>query len=220
MNAQTKNRSLTAPQSGLVDEAQFEADLIEAAPFLKSFARSLSRNTDTAEDLVQDTLLNAWRARASYKPGTNLRGWLCIILRNKFYSEGRRAWRRMPWDDEAAERTFERDPEQPGVVDLSDTVHALGYIPAYQREALTLIGAGGFSYREAAEICKVDPGTLKGRVRRARKTLTALLEGSKAIPRAKRLPGKRAAEELMNELASLAFGAGSVGLRAAQNIAA
>jgi RNA polymerase sigma-70 factor (ECF subfamily) len=203
-----------------MDDVQFEADLIEAAPFLKSFARSLSRNTDTAEDLVQDTLLNAWRARASYKPGTNLKGWLCIILRNKFYSEGRRAWRRMPWDDEAAERMFEHHAEQPGAVDLSDTVRALGYIPAQQREALTLIGAGGFSYREAAEICKVDPGTLKGRVRRARKALSSLLEGGKSLPKSQRLPGREAAEAVMSDLARLAFGAGSVGLRSAQRAAA
>jgi RNA polymerase sigma-70 factor (ECF subfamily) len=201
-------------------ENQFAADLVELAPFLKSFARSLSRNTDTAEDLVQETLLSAWKARASYKPGTNLKAWLCIILRNKFYSDGRRAWRRMPWDDEAAERLSGREPEQVGAVDLSDAVHAMEFMPAHQREALTLIGAGGFSYREAAEIVHCDPGTLKSRVTRARKALSSLLEGRKELPRGPHLPGREAAEEMMAELARLALGAGKVGLETAQRAAA
>src|SRR5215467_13622601 len=123
----TKNRSkhheLSTPRAS--EDAQFEADLIEAIAFLKSFARTLARNAETADDLVQDTLLNAWRARASYKPDTNLKAWLCTILRNKFYSDGRRAWRQMPWDQEAAERIVGQDAGQASAVELSDTVHAM-----------------------------------------------------------------------------------------------
>ncbi|HYM19046.1 MAG TPA: sigma-70 family RNA polymerase sigma factor [Micropepsaceae bacterium] len=215
----TRNRSSKHNAHATIEDAQFEADLIEAVPFLKSFARTLSRNAEVADDLVQDTLLNAWRARASYKPDTNLKAWLCTILRNKFYSDGRRAWRQMPWDQEAAERIIGHDAAQAGAVELSNTVHAMEFMPAHQREALTLIGAGGFSYREAAAICNVDPGTLKSRVMRARRALTSLLEGRKALPKTSRLSGREAAEALMTELARLALGQGKVGLHSAQGAA-
>jgi RNA polymerase sigma-70 factor (ECF subfamily) len=212
-------RSLPNSQIGRIEEAQFEADLLELAPFLRSFARSLSRNTDAAEDLVQDTMLRAWRARDSYKPGTNLKAWLCMILRSKFYTDRRRAWRQVSWDQEAAERISAGNPQQVSVVDLSDTVDALESIPAHQREALTLIGAGGFSYREAAVICDCDPGTLKSRVTRARKALTSLLEGRKALPKTGHSTRREATELIMAELARLALGAGKVGLHAAQSAA-
>jgi len=204
---------------GASEEAQFEAELIEAAPFLRSFARALSHNADTAEDLVQDAMLRAWRARDSYKPGTNLKAWLCIILRNKFYSDGRRAWRQMAWDQGAAERVSAGDPQQASVIDLSDTIDALEFIPALQREALTLIGAGGFSYREAAVICNCEPAALKTRVSRARKALASVLEGKKPLPKIRHSSGREAIEHLMTELARLALGAGKVGLQAAQSAA-
>ena len=211
--------SLPSSEIGQIEDAQFEADLLELAPFLRSFARSLTRNTDAAEDLVQDAMLRAWRARRSYKPGTNLKAWLCIILRNKFYSDGRRTWRQVSWDQGAAERISAGDPEQVSLVDLSDTVDALELMPAHQREALTLIGAGGFSYREAAVICNCEPSALKTRVSRARKALTSLLEGRKAFPKMRHSRSREATEQLMAELARLALGAGKVGLHAAQSAA-
>jgi RNA polymerase sigma-70 factor (ECF subfamily) len=195
-----------------IEDAQFEAELLELEPYLFSFARSLSRDRELAEDLTQDTLLSAWRARRSFKPGTNLKAWLCIILRNRFYSHARRAWRQMPWDQDAAELLSNEGPEQTSMVELADTVRALECIPAAQREALTLIGAGGFSYGEAAKICSCNPGTLKSRVMRARRALTSLLEGEKAIPGSRRA-GEDASDEIVAELARLAFGVGKVGLR-------
>jgi len=201
-------------QIGSAEEAQFEADLLELAPFLRSFARSLSRDKEAAQDLAQETLLRAWRARGDYKPGTNLKAWLCIIMRNKFYSDGRRSWRQMPWDQEKAERISLYNPEQTGAADLSDTVRALGFISADQREALTLVGAGGFSYKDAAVICNCAVGTLKSRVARARNTLASLLEGKRTLPRAAHDAGRQGIDEIMTELARLALGTGRVGVLA------
>src|SRR5262249_46986863 len=145
------------------EDAQFEADLLELKPFLVSFARNLTHDSELAEDLTQDTLLSAWRARRNFKLGTNLKAWLCIILRNHFYSHARRAWRQMAWDQESAELMSNERPDQTSAVELADTARALECIPTLQREALTLIGAGGFSYEEAAKICNCNQGTLKTR---------------------------------------------------------
>ena len=78
--------------------------MLALIPFLRAFARSLTGNQESADDLAQETLVKAWQSRATFIPGTNLKAWLFTILRNQFYSDRRRAWRQAPWDQDAAER--------------------------------------------------------------------------------------------------------------------
>ena len=120
--------------------------------------------------------MKAWDARASYQMGTNMKAWTFMILRNQFYSEKRRSWRQSQLDQEAAERTLVAvdDPEAP--VALDELRQALKTLPEEQREALILVGAGGFAYEEAAEICGCAVGTVKSRVSRARRALQVALE--------------------------------------------
>jgi len=75
----------------------FRGDLVAAIPMLRGFARSLSGNRDRADDLVQETLAKAIANRDKYRPGTNLHAWLVTILRNQYYSEGRRRWREVSY---------------------------------------------------------------------------------------------------------------------------
>jgi RNA polymerase sigma-70 factor (ECF subfamily) len=200
------------PRLGLGEEAQFEENLLELAPFLRSFARALSGNKEAAEELTQETLFRAWLARATFKPGTALKAWLCVILRNKFYSDARRAWREVAWDQESVNHVSVSRPEQVGAIDLSDTVRALRRLPDEQREALILVGAGGFSSKDAAEICNCAVSTMRSRVSRARQSLSAILESESPLPWGSRSPALRAADEIMAELAHLAVGSGRVGL--------
>ena len=73
---------------------RFEEELLAAVPFLRAFGRTLTGDTEQAEDLSQETVLQAWRCRDQFHPGTNLRAWLSTILRNRFYStQRRRKWR-------------------------------------------------------------------------------------------------------------------------------
>jgi RNA polymerase sigma-70 factor (ECF subfamily) len=157
------------------DEA-FKRELINLIPHLRAFARTLAGDPAAADDLAQDAMLKAWDARASFQMGTNMKAWTFMILRNQFYSEKRRAWRQTQLDQEAAERTLIAvdDPEAP--VALDELRLGLAQLPHEQREALILVGAGGFAYEEAAEICGCAVGTVKSRVSRARRALQAILE--------------------------------------------
>jgi RNA polymerase sigma-70 factor (ECF subfamily) len=186
------------------DDARFKTDLLELIPFLRAFARSLCGNQEAADDLAQETLVKAWQARDMFAPGTNLKAWLFTILRNQFYSDRRRAWRQAPWDQDAAERIPGSAGEQSWAAELSDTARALTCLSDEQREALILVGAGGFSYEDAARICNCAVGTVKSRVARARKSLIAILEGDETLPPAVQPSEGDAANEIMAQLDRLA----------------
>ena len=158
------------------DDGAFKAELVTLIPHLRAFARTLTGDPTSADDLAQEAMMKAWDARASYQMGTNMKAWTFMILRNQFYSEKRRSWRQSQLDQEAAERTLVAvdDPEAP--VALDELRQALKTLPEEQREALILVGAGGFAYEEAAEICGCAVGTVKSRVSRARRALQATLE--------------------------------------------
>jgi len=164
-----------SPRSGADDDA-FKRELVQLIPHLRAFARTLCGDPAAADDLAQDAMMKAWDARASFQMGTNMKAWTFMILRNQFYSEKRRSWRQSQLDQEAAERTLVAvdDPEAP--VALDELRQGLAMLPPEQREALILVGAGGFAYEEAAEICNCAVGTVKSRVSRARRALHAILD--------------------------------------------
>jgi len=165
-----------SPPGAAQNDLAFQRELITLIPHLRAFARTLAGEPAAADDLAQDAMMKAWDARASFQMGTNMKAWTFMILRNQFYSEKRRAWRQTQLDQEAAERTLVAvdDPEAP--VALDELRLGLERLPAEQREALILVGAGGFAYEEAAEICGCAVGTVKSRVSRARRALQVILE--------------------------------------------
>ena len=192
-------------------DTQFKNGLLELIPFLRAFARSLCGNPDAADDLAQEALVKAWQSRNMFTPGTNLKAWLFTILRNQFYSDRRRAWRQAAWDQDAAERIPGSNGEQTAAAELSDTARALRTLSDEQREALILVGAGGFSYEDAAAICGCAVGTVKSRVARARKSLLSVLDGDTSLPASERSAHGDAAHEIMAELDRLApSGAGTL----------
>lgn len=153
-------------------------ELLAAIPPLRAFAVSLTADGDRADDLVQETLVKAWSNLDSFTPGTNMRAWLFTILRNTFYSNHRKQRREVQDVEGEHAARLATHPSQNGHMDLADFREALGRLPDDQREALILIGASGFSYEEAAEICNCAVGTVKSRVNRARNKLAEML----AIP--------------------------------------
>jgi RNA polymerase sigma-70 factor (ECF subfamily) len=194
-------QSATTGRSEAPDD--FRTELLALIPFLRAFARSLCGNPETADDLAQETLVKAWQSRDTFIPGTNLKAWLFTILRNQFYSDRRRAWRQAPWDQESAERIPGSREDQNWAAELSDTARALRCLSDEQREALILVGAGGFSYEDAAAICHCAVGTVKSRVARARRALINILDGNESLQGTERPTGGDAAKEIMSQLDSL-----------------
>lgn len=150
-------------------------EMLACIPSLRAFATSLVGTRDRADDLVQETLMKAWANIGSFRTGTNMRAWLFVILRNAFYSSCRKTKREVPDPDGRHSDSLVQHPGQTGHLDFEDFRQALAQLPEDQREALVLIGASGFSYEEAAEICGCAIGTVKSRVNRARNRLAEIL---------------------------------------------
>jgi RNA polymerase sigma-70 factor, ECF subfamily len=160
-----------------VQGREFTRALLESAPSLRAFAISLTGQVEKADDLVQDTLMRAWANAASFQEGTNIKAWLFTILRNSFASQYRKKRREVEDVDGEIAGRVPSPAEQEGHVALDDLKLALGKLADEQREAVLLVGASGFSYEEAAEICGCAVGTVKSRVNRARVRLAQLMYG-------------------------------------------
>jgi RNA polymerase sigma-70 factor (ECF subfamily) len=179
----------------------FQTDLIALVPQLRAFGKTLAGDPAAGDDLAQEAMLKAWQARDSFTPGTNLKAWVFMILRNLFYSDMRRAWRRQPLDPEVAERTLVAADDAHATLELSDLRRAMMMLSDDQREALILVGAAGLSYEEAAEVTGSAVGTVKSRVSRARAHLIILLaEGD--LPDSDVLPSQAFAA-IMRDVAGL-----------------
>ncbi|CAN5442634.1 sigma-70 family RNA polymerase sigma factor [soil metagenome] len=188
-----------------LSDPEFKAQLAQVIPHLRAFGRSLSGSRDLADDLVQETLLKAWAARLRFQAGTNMRAWTFIILRNLYLSQMRRSRFRGEWDDLVADRILAAPASQDKHVELGDMQRALLHLPQPQREALILVGAGGFAYEEAAEICGVAVGTIKSRVARGRVALETILTNGSLPSRREHetVDGKTALDTIMGEVEEL-----------------
>lgn len=171
-SANTKNSKIESGEN----EANFKALLVETIPHLRAFAYSLCGRMDLADDLVQEAMLKAWSARARFRAGTSMRAWTFVILRNTYISMMRRNKFSAPYDAFVAEKTLAAPAAQQEPIHLGDVNRALQALNDDQREAIILVGAGGFSYEEAAEICDCAVGTMKSRVSRARTALEQMLD--------------------------------------------
>ncbi|WP_240759333.1 sigma-70 family RNA polymerase sigma factor [Lichenicoccus roseus] len=155
----------------MAPDRALQRDMSALLPDLRAFARFLTRDATTADDLVQDTLVRALAAQAQFQPDTNLKAWLFTIQRNAFYEQARRRQRetrvlsrRMPEADTVAPAASHR-------AEVADLQRMLFTLPPLLREALVLVGAQELSHEQAAAICGVPVGTMKARVSRARSQL-------------------------------------------------
>ncbi len=144
-------------------------------PALRRFARALARDAETADDLVQDTLVRALRGEHLFHGG-DLRTWTFTILLNLDRNR-RRGLARRP----ILAVIEDVDPAGPPGTDGtgSDIERGLVLLPQEQREVLLLVALEGLSYREAAEVQGVPIGTVMSRLSRARTALRTHLEGER-----------------------------------------
>ena len=157
-----------------IDRA-FVDGLVTNLPSLRSFAMSLTRSVDQADDLMQETVLRAISKQELFEPGTNLQAWLFAILRNLFCSACRRTKREVEdvYGSYAAPSIGIPDHEDRAM--LRDLAAALDKLPEGQRKAIMLVGAEGMSYEAAAQALGCAIGTIQSRVNRARNRLAELM---------------------------------------------
>ena len=153
----------------------FHRDVETAIPALRRYARALTRDAETADDLVQDTLVRALRSEHLFHGG-DIRSWLYTILtnlnRNRLRSLARRPLLTPIEDSDAPDSS---GPELGG----RDIERALASLVEDQRVALLLVVLEGLSYREVAEVQGVPIGTVMSRLARARAQIKAYLEGER-----------------------------------------
>ena len=162
-----------------------DQDLEHCLPSLRRFAVSLTRCPTEAEDLVQDTVERALARADGFAPGTNLRAWLFTICRNHFLSGRRKrsATRdAVPLDEAGLEVPV--PARQDDRLVMRDLVRGFDQLSAVDRHVLTAVALGGMRYDEAARRMRVEVGTVKSRVSRARARLHAALQGETGVPRA------------------------------------
>lgn len=151
-------------------------EIVEYLSALRAFAMSLCRDSATADDLVQETIIKAWSNIDKFDVGTNMRAWLFTILRNTYYSLYRKRSREVADVDGEFTSQLSEKPAHDGRLALLDFSAAFKLLPDEQREALLLVGASGFSYEEAAEMCGCAIGTVKSRANRGRQKLAELMQ--------------------------------------------
>ena len=157
----------------------FREELTRTIPSLRAFARSLAMGDDAlADDLVQDTCVNALRAQDQFTPGTNLKAWLFTILRNRFRSLAKHRKVRAEDPDDDLDRMVTGPAPQQGRLEMIAFRRAFADLRPEYREALVLAVGHGMNYEDIARVCGCQVGTVKSRVSRARDRLReALYDG-------------------------------------------
>jgi len=163
---------------------QFLDEIETHVPALRRYARALTRDTDRADDLVQDCLERAIRKQALWQPTGSLKSWLFRILLNLYRNElrtNRRRGEHVAVDTLLVEPSIA--PAQPGRIALAEMSRAIDLLNVEQKEALLLVVLDGMSYAEAAEALSIPIGTLMSRLGRARAALRTAVGGGTEEPR-------------------------------------
>lgn len=168
-------------------QEDFEEEIIPHLDAMYNFALRLTSDPSDAEDLVQDTIVKAFRFFSSYEKGTNAKAWLFRILKNSYINNYRRKSKQpnqVDYDEVStfyetirAERTDTSDLEDKMFRDLidDDISNALDELPEDFRTVVLLCDVEGFTYEEIANMLDVPIGTIRSRLHRGRNLLKAQL---------------------------------------------
>ena len=157
--------------------ADFESAAMPHLNDLRRTARRVIGNQADAEEVVQETYLQAWKSFHRFTPRTNCRAWLYKILFHVI-NHHRRKWLngRFVYDEaEALLETLSYEPPTPQHLSDEDVIAALDEVPAHYREVILLADVQDFSYQEIARTLQIPMGTVMSRLSRGRKMLSGKL---------------------------------------------
>ena len=152
----------------------FESEAMQHIDDLYRTATRLTRDATDADDLVQETYMQAWKSFDNYEPGTNCRAWLYKILFNKFDHFRRKKYTQAKYFQEADELVIANSVQKEAVPEhLTDreVIAALDNLPDHYRSVVLLADVHEFDYKEVAEILGIPIGTVMSRLNRARTQL-------------------------------------------------
>lgn len=172
----------------LKKQRDFDEEIIPHMDALHNFALRLTTDVNDAEDLVQDTIVKAYRFFNSYERGTNAKAWMFRILKNSFINNYRKSSKKpseVDYDEIAsyyesvrAERTETSDLESLMFREMmdDDLSNALMRLPEDFRTVVLLCDVEGYTYEEIANMLDVPIGTIRSRLHRGRNLLKSELQ--------------------------------------------
>lgn len=158
----------------------FELEAMRHIDDIYRTAKRLTKNATEADDLVQETFMQAWRSFEQYEPGTNCRAWLYKILFNKYDHHRRKQYTQSKYFQEADELVFELSAAKTPIPEhLTDreVISALDKLPEHYRSVVLLADVHEFDYKEVSRILDIPMGTVMSRLNRARTQLKKSLAG-------------------------------------------
>ena len=156
----------------------FEAEAMQHINDIYRTALRLTRDAAEADDLVQETFMQAWKSFENYELGTNCRAWLYKILFNKFDHLRRKKYTQAKYIQEADELVFANSafaPPVPETLTDDEVINALNRLPDHYRSVVLLADVHEFDYKEVAQILEIPIGTVMSRLSRARTQLKKTL---------------------------------------------
>ena len=155
----------------------FNRLLEEQIPRLRRYARALTRNTERADDLVQDTLVRAVAKQHLWQAGTNLRAWLFTLMHNQNVNDVRRGvYQGQNIDVEDMSNVLAATTDPTASRQLYELNRSLSQLAQEQRQVILLVGLEEFSYEETSAILNVPVGTVRSRLSRGRDQLRRLMD--------------------------------------------
>jgi len=170
-------------------QQEFQTEAVPHKDALYNYALKIARNSDDAQDLVQDTYYKAYKSYHQFQGGTNSKAWMFMILKNTFINNYRKLKRepsRVDYDEiEDIYENIKSEQSKDNNLDLDfynnlfddDLSSALAKLPEKMKEVFLLCDLEGYSYGEISEIVDIPIGTVRSRLHRARKLLQDELFG-------------------------------------------
>lgn len=155
------------------------ANIIEQIPRLRRYARALTGDSHSADDLVQDTLERAWSKLYMWRSGSDLRAWMFSIMHNTFINHIRKnKIVTVSMDEDVLEVPTRATQEDD--LHMRDLTSAIGKLAYEYREVVLLIGLEQMSYEEVSKVLGIPMGTVMSRLSRGREKLRSLMAGESA----------------------------------------